>query len=560
MPPRVRSRQQRRQARASETTTDSGLQKKLLICAALAVFTFLLYSPVRGHPFVNYDDDAYVTENAHVQAGLTSETIAWSITSTEHDNWHPLTWISHALDCDLFGLRPGAMHVTNVLIHALNVVLLFLLLQWATGLTGRSLLVAALFAVHPINVESVAWIAERKNVLSTLFLLLTIGAYGWYARKPSVQRYVAVAALFVLALTSKPMVVTLPCALLLLDFWPLNRVAGWGDDPESAEEAGVPQLSLARLVLEKLPLLVLSAGDAALTMIAQRNGGAIHLFLPFGVRLENAIYAYAMYIWNAFWPARLAVFYPHPGRSLTSVQLVVAALFLIAVSVLVWRERSRRYLPIGWFWYLGTLVPVIGLVQVGDQAMADRYAYVPLLGIFLMVVWGLADLADSLHIKQRPRIAAGGVCIVILTIVSWRQIGYWRSNQALWAHTVAATGDNVYAEVNLGATLLQGGRPDLAMPHFQNAARINPHDPGTHLNLGATYASFGRNQEAIDQYRTAIPLITDHRILAQAYQALGTLFTRMGDYPSARENYRHALELDPSLEASRQSLRALGTE
>jgi tetratricopeptide (TPR) repeat protein len=553
MASRVRTRQQRRQARASESTRDSHLQKELLVCAALALFTVLLYSPVRNHPFVNYDDDSYVTENAHVQAGITGETISWAITSTEHDNWHPLTWLSHALDCDMFGIRPGAMHVTNVLIHGLNVVLLFLLLQWATGLTGRSFLVAALFAVHPINVESVAWIAERKNVLSTLFLLLTIGSYGWYARKPSVQRYLAVAALFALALTSKPMVVTLPCALLLLDFWPLNRIAGWSTASE------FPQQSFPWLVLEKLPLLALSAGDAFLTMIAQRKGGAIHLFLPFGVRLENAVYAYAKYIWNAFWPSRLAVFYPHPAYALTAVQLILASLFLVAISLLVWFERSRQYLVIGWFWYLGTLVPVIGLVQVGDQAMADRYAYIPLLGIFLMIVWGLDDLADSQHIRLRPRAAASAIFLIILIVLSWRQIGYWRSNQALWAHTVEATGDNVYAEVNLGATLLQGGRPDLALPHFQNASRINPKDPGTHLNLGATYASFGRNQEAIAQYITALPMIRDTKILAQAYQALGALSVRVGDFPTARDDYKHALDLDPSLDAARKSLNALGT-
>jgi tetratricopeptide (TPR) repeat protein len=554
MPPRVRSRQQRRQARASEPSTDSALQRKLLICAALAVLTCLVYSPVRGHPFVNYDDDSYVTDNAHVQSGLSGETIAWAITSTEHDNWHPVTWLSHAFDCDLFGVHPGAMHVVNVLIHALNVVLIFLLLQWATGATGRSLLVAALFAVHPINVESVAWIAERKNVLSTLFLLLTIGAYGWYVRKPGVQRYVAVAALFALALMAKPMVVTLPCALVLLDFWPLNRVAGWTPASET-----IPQLSLSRLVLEKLPLLALSAADALLTMIAQRKGGAIHLFLPFGVRLENAVYAYAKYIWNAFWPARLAVFYPHPAYSLTTTQLTLSALFLIAVSALVWQFRSRSYLVTGWFWYLGTLVPVIGLVQVGDQAMADRYAYVPLLGIFLMVVWGLGDFADSRRIGTRPRAVVSAVCLAVLVALSWRQIGYWRSNQALWAHTVEATGDNVYAEVNLGATLLQAGRADLALPHFQNAARINPKDPGTHLNMGASYASFGRNQEAIEQYKIALPMIRDPKITAQACQALGALSVRVGDLAGAREYYRRALEIDPSLEPARRALQSLGS-
>ncbi len=342
---------------------------------------------------------------------------------------------------------------------------------------------------------------------------------------------------------------------MLLDFWPLNRVSGW--TPESEE---IPQLSFARLALEKLPLLALSAGDALLTMLAQRKGGAIHLFLPFGVRLENAVYAYAKYIWNALWPARLAVFYPHPAYSLTRLQLTLASLFLIAVSALVWHFRSRRYLVIGWFWYLGTLVPVIGLVQVGDQAMADRYAYVPLLGIFLMVVWGLADLADSLEVSTRPRAAVSCVCLIILIVFSWRQIGYWRSNQALWAHTVEATGNNVYAEINLGATLLQAGRADLALPHFENAARINPKDPGTHLNMGASYASFGRNQEAIEQYKIALPMIRDPKITAQAYQALGALSVRVGDYPGAREYYGRALGLDPSLESARRSLQSLGSQ
>ncbi len=557
MSTRARSRQQRRRARGDEPAATSAFHKNLLICALLAVFTILLYSPVRGHPFVNYDDDSYITENAHVQAGLTGETILWALTSTEHDNWHPLTWLSHALDCDLYGVRPGAQHVTNVLLHAMNVVLLFLLLWRATGSTGRSLLVAALFAVHPVNVESVAWISERKNVLSTLFLLLTVGAYGWYARRPEIKRYATVAGLFALALASKPMVVTLPCALLLVDFWPLNRVKGWSE-VSAAEGEPIPQASLSRLVLEKLPLLALSAGDSFLTMIAQRKGGAIHLILPFGVRLENAIYACAQYMWKAFWPARLAVFYPHPGRSLTMLQFSLAGLFLIAVSVLVWRARSRRYPVVGWFWYLGTLVPVIGLVQVGDQAMADRYAYVPLLGVFLMVVWGLADLADARKIPFRARAAASAVILLTLIVLSWRQIGYWRSNQALWAHTVAVTGDNVYAEVNLGATLLQAGHPQLALPHFQNAARINPHDPGTHLNMGATFASIGRNQEAIEQYKIAIPRITDRRILAQAYQALGVIYTRLGDFPSARENYKRSLELDSTLEGPRQALKALG--
>ncbi len=301
-------------------------KRNLAICLLLAVATLALYSPAIRHPFIfNYDDDVYVLNNAHVKAGLHWQTIRWALTSTEYSNWHPLTWLSHATDCQLYGLNPPGHHFTNVLFHALNVVLIFLLLVYATRAPGRSFLVAALFAIHPFNVESVAWIAERKNVLSTFFFLLTIGAYGWYALKPDVKRYLAVAALFVLGLASKAMVVTLPCVLLLLDFWPLRRIQGLSTDENALP---VPQMRFSRLVLEKLPLLVLSAATSAVTMFAQRSGGAMRLVLPLGVRLENAIYAYAMYVWKAFWPAWLGLFYPHPGATLAIWRLALAALFL----------------------------------------------------------------------------------------------------------------------------------------------------------------------------------------------------------------------------------------
>src|SRR5579863_2391487 len=333
----------------------------LVVCLCLAVATFVVYSRATRNPFLHVDDQNYVTGNPHVQAGLAWQTFTWALTATDAENWHPLTWLSHALDCQLFGLNPAGHHATNILLHALNAVLLFLLLLRATGSQGRSLLVAALFALHPLNVESVAWIAERKNVLSTLFFLLTLAVYGWYARKPEVKRYLAVVALFALGLAAKPMVITLPFVLLLLDYWPLERIRGWNARSMSTPKVGkhrqknrvedgaagrafpVPQFPFARLILEKLPLLALCAGSAVITVVAQRTQ-AIQSFdiYPFGGRLANAAYSYASYVWKAFWPARLAFLYPYP-RDGRPVWLVgIAVIFLLAISVLVWKLRRTR--------------------------------------------------------------------------------------------------------------------------------------------------------------------------------------------------------------------------
>jgi len=530
-------------------------KRNLAICLLLAVATLALYSPAFGHPFIfNYDDDIYVNNNSYVKAGLTWETLRWALTSTESANWHPATWLSHALDCALYGLNPHGHHVTNVLLHVLNVVLLFLLLVRATAAAGRSFLVAALFAIHPFNVESVAWIAERKNVLSTFFFLLTLGAYGWYALKPSIKRYVAVAALFVLALASKPMVVTLPCVLLLLDYWPLRRIRGWNQfEPDTAFP--VPQAPFSRLVLEKLPLLALSAADCAVTFFAQRSGGAMRLVLPLGVRLENAIYAYAMYVWKAFWPAWLAVFYPHPGATLAVWRLALAALFLLAVSVLVWWQRAvRPYLIVGWLWFLGTLVPVIGFVQVGEQAIADRYAYVPLIGVFVVAVWGAADLADGRQLSFRSRAKTAAIVLAILSLFTIDQLRYWRSAVDLWAHAVDVTKDSFLGEEDLGAALLATDRYAEALPHFQKAVKLRPSDPGPHLNLGGDLALSDRPRDAVLEYETAIPLTSDPEMRLSAYTTLGRLYSNLGDYAKARASYQQALRIDPQKAGAREGL------
>lgn len=507
------------------------------MCLLLGVVTLTLYNPVNRHPFVNYDDDRYVIENAHVHQGLTGETIIWAITSTDQANWHPLTWMSHALDVSLFRLNPAGHHFTSILLHAVNGVLLFLLLVWATGRPGPSLFVAALFALHPINVESVAWVAERKNVLCTFFFLLTLWAYGWYVRKPGWKRYLAVTGLFAAGLASKPMVITAPFVLLLLDYWPLERLR---------VQAGF-HTTWARLVLEKLPLLALSAGSALITVKAQQAGGSIRTIAEysFAVRIANAIYAYAMYLWKMLWPARLAPLYPHPGDSLAAWRVLVACLMLLIITAAVWKFRKRRYLLAGWLWFLGTLVPVIGLVQVGEAAMADRYAYIPLIGIFVMTAFGVADFAQQRNTGLWPAIPAA-VILIALALTTQRQISYWQNNEGLWTHTLAVTENNFVAEDNLGGALILQGKEEEAHAHFEAAARINPRDPMSRTNLGTYYQSHGQMGEAAANYEAAVGFTSDPRLLAGTYANLGAAQIALAETEQASRSFQRSLQYNPN--------------
>lgn len=517
----------------------SAEKRNPVVCLLLAVVTLALYNPVNRHPFVNYDDDRYVTENQHVRQGMTGETIAWSLTSTEQANWHPLTWLSHALDVSLFRLNPAGHHLTSVLLHVVNVCLLFLLLMWATNRLGPSLFVAALFALHPINVESVAWVAERKNVLCTFFFLLTIWAYGWYANKPDWKRYSVVAALFAVGLAAKPMVIALPFVLLLLDYWPLARVQ------TTTVETNKKRWS--QLTIEKLPLFALSAASAVITMHAQQSGGAVRSTaeFSFGVRLANAINAYAMYLWNTICPTRLAPLYPHPGDSLSAWRVLIAAVVVITITVFVWKFRTRRYLLVGWFFFLGTLVPVIGLVQVGEAAMADRYAYIPLIGIFVMIAFSLADATQPRRLGLLPPVTAAAV-LIALGFQTHQQIGYWQSNEELWSHTLAVTANNFVAEDNLGGALILEGKEEQAHAHFEAAALINPKDPMSHSNLGTYDLQHGQMRDAIQQYQSAIELTSDPGLLAQTYANLGAVYRAIGETTQAQDNYNHALRLNPN--------------
>ena len=531
----------------------------VISCLLLTVATLAIYSRVRSNPFTAFDDQTYITRNLHVQSGLTWKTVTWALTSTEQSNWHPLTWLSHALDCQFYGLNPTGHHFTSVFIHTLNVLLLFLLLLRATGSLGRSFLVAALFALHPLNVESVAWVAERKNVLSTLFFLSALGAYGWYAAKPGIRRYLVVAALFALGLAAKPMVITLPFVLLLLDVWPLQRVQGRGPTTSSPSRGGknrrqekkvevlpswlgLPQLPASRLFLEKLPLLFFSAGSAVITVIAQRTVAMRSLTqIPLEDRIENAVYSYALYVWKALWPTQLALYYPHPTHTLSMWQLGLAVLFLLSVSTVVWNQRSARpYLITGWLWYLGTLVPVIGIVQVGDQALADRYAYIPLIGIFVMVVWGVADSADQRQLKFGLRAATSALILAALSFLTWRQIGYWKSDYDLWTHTLEVTKVNYLAEANLAGALRKMGRVQEALPHYQAAEQLNPGQPARHINLAADLAEAGDLQGAIAEYQMAADLTNQPRTLARVYESIAALSAALGDYGTVRESYKQA--------------------
>ncbi len=539
----------------------SPAQRKLVLGLLLVVVTLALYNPVSRNGFVNFDDDRYVTDNPQLRAGLHWRTIAWAFTSLDQANWHPLTWLSHALDCRLFQLNPVGHHYTNLLLHATNALLLFLILQWFTGSTARSLMVAALFALHPLNVESVAWVAERKNVLSMFFFLLALAAYGWYVRRPGIKRYIAVALPFACGLMSKPMVITFPLLLLLLDYWPLRRlrlVEGRASAPvrvgtaapgcpaerSSAVAGAASAQPVWWLCLEKIPLLALAAGSAVITIIAQRAGGAVLTSAAQSplLRFENVTVCYALYIEKALWPSHLAALYPYP-HALPAWEVATSAVVLLAVTGAVLRYREHRYLVVGWFWYLGTMVPMIGLVQVGNQAMADRYAYLPLIGLFIMIVWTAADWASTCQTSAKLLAAAGLTILLALFAVTRIQLRYWHDDLSLWSHALAVTRNNFVAENNLASALIRQGRNDEAIAHFRTASALEPQDATSQLNLGIYAQEHGDLQQAAARYAYVLQLAIDTQLRASAYANLGTVYFALHDYPRAQQNFDSATKL-----------------
>ena len=505
----------------------------------LILATLVTFWKVGGHEFVTFDDNDYITDNPSVKAGLTLGGVVWAFTTTHASNWHPLTWLSHMVDCTVYGLDPAGHHVTNLLFHIANALLLFLVFRKMTGAIWESGFVAAVFALHPLHVESVAWVAERKDVLSTFFWMVTIWTYARYVKEPKVGRYLLALLVFALGLLSKPMVITLPLIMLLLDYWPLGRF-------QSGQGKG-------DLVLEKVPFFLLSVASSFLTFFAQQTGGTVKSlqFFPLEIRIANALVSYVKYIGKMIWPQHLAVLYPYPGE-FSIGQTAGAGLLLAGVSVLVIRAARRRpYLAVGWLWYLVTLVPVIGLVQVGMQAMADRYTYVPLVGLFIMVAWGFPGLLKEWRYRRIVLAGLGSLLVLILMIVTWVQVRCWQSSITLFHHTLEVTEDNFLIHNKLGNVLFQEGRIDEAMTYFREALRINPHFVEAENNMGNVLFRQGRIDEAVTHYREALRSAPDY---ADAHYNLGFALARQGKMAEAIAHYQEALRIKPDFAQARYNL------
>jgi protein O-mannosyl-transferase len=503
---------------------------KYFVVVGLIVLTLAVYWQVANHAFINFDDPGYVMQNPHVMTGLSADNVRWAFTTIHKSNWHPLTWLSHMVDCQLYGLEPRGHHLTAVVLHVINSILLFLLFARMTGGLWRSAFVAALFALHPLHVESVAWISERKDLLSALFFILTLFAYARYADRPGAGRYLAVIAAFTLGLMAKPMLVTVPLVLLLLDYWPLNRL-----------ERGSGR---RRLVVEKLPMFALSAVSSAITLYAQTKGGAVSSLQSIAItsRIENSLTAYAGYITKTVWPASLAILYPFPDR-IPIGKLVGSMVLLLLVSAAVTLKRRKSpFLLMGWLWFLGTLVPVIGLVQVGVQSMADRYTYIPLIGLFVMAAWGVPELTAEWRRQRTVLAISAALLIAALSICSWLQVGYWRDSITLFSHALSVTHDNYVAHDNLANALVKEGRDEEAIDHFYQALRINPLDDVAHDNLANALSRRGRLPEAIRHYAEASRINPGD---ARHHSNLGVALQKQGDIGAAMEQYHQAAALAP---------------
>ena len=563
------------------------------LCLFLALATLVVFLPVARQGFVNYDDSDYVTENAHVQSGLTRANVVWAFTTGHASNWHPLTWLSHMLDCQLFGTKAGPQHLVSVGFHIANALLLLLLLRRMTGALWRSALVAALFALHPLHVESVAWASERKDVLSAFFFLLTLGAYVRYVETrrargeetgqemeedesevrnpkspsgrpepgcgntlhaprdtrhtsrithhasrflilPSSVFYLLSLVLFALGLMSKPMLVTLPCVLLLLDYWPLRRFELSTLNPQPS--------TLLRLMAEKAPFFLLAAASSVITFIVQRKGGAVSTSLSLGGRIANALVSYVRYVGKMFWPVDLSILYPHPGRWPAWQVIASAALLLAIFFAVLWLARRRPYLAVGWLWFCGMLVPAIGLIQVGIQSMADRYTYLPLIGLFIMLVWGIGELVPERPWRGRALAIASVSMLTACALLTARQIQYWRDSEALFAHAVQVTRDNYLAYNNLGFYLSGQGRTAEAMENYRLSLKINPAYEDALNNLGYALAGQNKYLDAIPLYEAALRIRPNH---AEVHNNLGNALSETGKIDEAIQHYLIALAQKP---------------
>lgn len=526
--------------KAHHTKTSSFRRSLLIVSLFLAIIILFVYGQVRDFDFINFDDGWYVTENPYVRSGITKESLGWSFSFENKDKsyWHPLSWISHMLDVELFGIDSGRHHLTNVFFHILNTLFLFIILKRMTGEFWRSALVATLFAVHPINVESVAWVAERKTVLSTFFWMLTLLSYVFYTEKSSLTRYLVVIFFFILGLLAKPMLVTLPFVLLLLDFWPIGRIG--------FQQPGLEGRShVVGLLLEKIPFLLLSGLCIYLASASVQGARNVITLdaVPVKLRLANALLSYVVYIKKIIWPQNLAVYYPYPA-TLPLWQILSATVFLIGVSTLAIRSTIKHpSWTVGWFWYLGTLVPVAGLMQVGLwPAMADRWAYVPLIGLLLVIVWGIPDFQNLEWQRKNGMFFVLVACCIALSITAHIQVGKWANSIALFSHAVHVTDDNAVAHNNLANALADKGRFNDAAKHISAALRIKPNDAGAYNNMGTTLMNIGNYEEAIPYFYKAFQINPRY---ADAHYNLAIALKAQGKISDGINQYRMALRLDP---------------
>lgn len=524
--------------------TESSRSAKWVAVLLLILATTITYFPVKDSEFIDLDDDVYVTDNPWIQQGLNLQSISWAMTSLREGVWNPLTWISFMLDYQLFGLNPAGYHLTNLVLHLGSVLLLLGVLYRMTERFWPSLLVAALFALHPLNVESVAWVTERKNVLSTLFWMLSLWAYLEYLRKPVWQHYVGIMGFLILGLMSKQMLVTLPCALLLLDYWPLRRL---GDNGKEF------RVRLPHLVLEKVPLFAAVLGAGLLTLIAAHTDDALPSLekLSLGVRLANAPLSYALYLKKMVWPMDLAVFYPHPGSTLSPLAVALAILVLAGISLGVWWGRKSRYLVVGWLWYLGTLVPVAGLIQVGGQSMADRHTYIPAIGIFIMLIWGVAESAQAMRLRTAWLATASLGLIISMMVLTRQQLGHWKDSITLFEHTVAVTEGNYLVHNNLGTALLEQGNVDAAIENFSRVLEIRPHSDRGLYNMALALRAQGKIEESAHYLARALQ---SNPSMAEAYNNLGIILIAQKRLEDAITLFKEALEIAPRMEQAHSNL------
>ncbi len=508
--------------------------------------TIVAYEPVRYNGFVDYDDGGYIVENPNVKGGITADSVIWAITKGHAANWHPLTWLSHMLDCELFGLNPSYHHLMSVMLHTINALLLFWILKGATGSIWASAFVAFVFAVHPVQVESVAWASERKTILSGLFQLLTIAAYIHYARQPGTKRYLLVLLLFGLCIMTKPVVVTVPLMLLLLDYWPLERIK-WGRNTEeyNATKPGLQKFSAGRLITEKIPLLVMSGILSMVTSVTQEAGGAIVTLekLPTGYRIANMFISYIRYIGKLVWPSRLAILYPHTYSNLSIAITIICALLFIVITILcIYIGLRKRYVAVGWLWYVGTLVPMIGLIQAGSQAMANRYMYISMLGLLIIIAWSFKDLIAKWRFLK---VAAAGLTIIILPILVFltrMQVRHWQNTMTLFGYALEVTENNEGAEFVYGCSLHDSGKIKEAIQHISAAVRIRPTFSAARNKLGKILMEEGKTEAAIACFKEVIARDKEFK---EAYFNLGAALGRQGKYDEAIKCFAKLLKLDP---------------